>query len=254
VRCFAVTPEREEVWSPNRPATFAAVRKIAPSLKNVEQDPPYGTAARFGQHGIHFGPLLPAVEHVCGLGGRASASLTSHFSLRNSFFSAPAIASPRSAVEFGSACVPPVLRRRQSSHQAGLAPLTLPLHFTCSHARHHFPAPGCRCYNLTVKRSRGVVRNLSQRASVSMNGGMVQGSARQVLNLKTRVRFPVPLPNFLSNSSAPLRRKSCALRWAIQLHLSSLANRAIRQRLANPESYFAFAPSVIVTLCPKSKV
>jgi len=25
----------------------------------------------------------------------------------------------------------------------------------------------------------------------------------------------------LSNSSAPLRRKSCALRWAIQLHLLS---------------------------------
>jgi hypothetical protein len=33
---------------------------------------------------------------------------------------------------------------------------------------------------------------------VSKNGGMVQGSARQVLNLKTRVRFPVPLPNSLA--------------------------------------------------------
>jgi|HubBroStandDraft_3_1064219.scaffolds.fasta_scaffold26229_3 hypothetical protein len=69
--------------------------------------------------------------------------------------------------------------------------------FHCHPRTPPLPAHGGRCYNLTVNRSRCVIWNLSQRSSVSKNGGMVQGSARQVLNLKTRVRFPVPLPNSL---------------------------------------------------------
>ena len=61
----------------------------------------------------------------------------------------------------------------------------------------HFPACGCRCYNLLVAFRRCVSRIRRWQASSLINGGMVQGSARQVLNLKTRVRFPVPLPNSL---------------------------------------------------------
>jgi hypothetical protein len=83
---------------------------------------------------------------------------------------------------------PPVFFRRAS--------LTLQLCLTLPAARAltHFPARGCRCYNLLVAFRRCVSRTQRSQASSLTNGGMVQGSARQVLNLKTRVRFPVPLP------------------------------------------------------------
>src|SRR5579863_1594948 len=63
--------------------------------------------------------------------------------------------------------------------------------------RSHFPARGCRCYNVFVAFMRCIFRRRRSQDSSRRIGGMVQGSARQVLNLKTRVRFPVPLPNFL---------------------------------------------------------
>jgi hypothetical protein len=53
VRFFAVTRKKEGVYSPNMPATFAAVRKIALSLDNVEEAPSYGTPG-FRTNGVLF--------------------------------------------------------------------------------------------------------------------------------------------------------------------------------------------------------
>jgi hypothetical protein len=131
-------------------------------------------SARIGQHGIHFAQLLPVVEHACRRQGRATASLSVFF--------------PTSPPTFTSFAAIPVLSARPHS-----------LQLASTFLRHYyFHACGCRCYNLLVAFRRCVTSRCPQHASSLINGGMVQGSARQVLNLKTRVRFPVPLPNSLA--------------------------------------------------------
>ena len=78
--------------------------------------------------------------------------------------------------------------------QRGVALCGLSPFVASAPAGSHFPACGCRCYNLLAEFRRFVISERRQKTSSLKNGGMVQGSARQVLNLKTRVRFPVPLP------------------------------------------------------------
>jgi hypothetical protein len=112
--------------------------------------------------------------------------------------------------------------------------------------RCHFPARGCRCYNLLVAGRGGVISKRSRLGFITHKrryGAGVSTSGSQPENPGSIPGTATKLSRLVSSATHGQKKPGTS---------HQIAKRHLL--LDNPESCFALAPSVIVTSCHQSKI